>query len=181
MPGTNLIYTLPESEAYMSSSTKFIHLMVEDIAYLSINLMELLSILIVVVTTFIAFYKLVKKKPYARVYLLHGQSIALSFKLGAEILRTVPARTMDEIWQIFWLIVIKIMMGLLIDWELKGVEGPEDAVSYAQTGNKLSTGLHILKEVAKARNEGKPKEESGKTANPETVQKEKNDSDEPLW
>ncbi|WP_301187853.1 DUF1622 domain-containing protein, partial [uncultured Dubosiella sp.] len=86
--------------------TSFVH----DIAGISIDIMELLSIGIILFTTVQAFVKLLKKDPNARIYLLHGQSIGLTFKLGSEILRTVTVRNMDEILQIAMLIIIKAAM-----------------------------------------------------------------------
>lgn len=117
---------------YVTNLTHNVHLLVNEVASLAIYLMELLSALIIVFTTCRAFIKLLRKRPYARVYLLHGQSIGLTFKLGSEILRTITVRNMDEIWQIFMLIIIKACMVLLIDWELKSAaehDDPNDPVS----------------------------------------------------
>lgn len=147
-------------EPYMSHTTHILHQFVEDVAYLCINLMELLSIFIIVVTTIVAFWKLIKRKPYAKVYLLHGQSMGLTFKLGAEILRTIPARTMEDIWQIFLLIVVKIMMGLLIEWELKGVEDP-----YETDGFEHHEGTpHIFDFISRKRAEHQKKVQISKDA-----------------
>lgn len=107
---------------YMSETTHFVHLFVMDVAKLSMYLLELLSVIIIVYSTFRAFYKLFKHQSYARVYLLHGQSVGLTFKLGAEILRTVVARDINDIWEVALLIAIKAAMVLLIEWELKGIE-----------------------------------------------------------
>ena len=102
--------------------TSFVH----DIAGISIDIMELLSIGIILFTTVQAFVKLLKKDPNARIYLLHGQSIGLTFKLGREILRTVTVRNMDEILQIAMLIIIKAAMTWLIHWELSGIEQEQE-------------------------------------------------------
>ena len=108
--------------------TSFVH----DIAGISIDIMELLSIGIILFTTVQAFVKLLKKDPNARIYLLHGQSIGLTFKLGSEILRTVTVRNMDEILQIAMLIVIKAAMTWLIHWELTDTdEEPDEPSSHA--------------------------------------------------
>lgn len=107
---------------YMSETTHWMHLFVIDVAKLSMYLLELLSVIIIVYSTFVAFYKLFKHQSYARVYLLHGQSVGLTFKLGAEILRTVVARDINDIWEVALLIAIKAAMVLLIEWELKGIE-----------------------------------------------------------
>lgn len=137
------------TEVYMSEFTHFVHLFVTDVATLAIYLMELLSALIIVFTTIRAFFKLLRRVPYARVYLLHGQSIGLTFKLGSEILRTITVRNMDEIWQIFLLIVIKACMVLLIDWELKSAaehDDPDHPVAHPAKPKPRTprTGTHIF-------------------------------------
>jgi uncharacterized membrane protein len=102
---------------------------VSEIAELAVNFLELLSIGIIVYTTFVAFYKLLRKQPGSRIYLLHGQSVGLTFKLGSEILRTITVRNMDEILQIALLIAIKAAMTWLIHWELRDVEEEQEALS----------------------------------------------------
>lgn len=113
---------LMKSEEFMSDTTLFFHELTMDLASFSMYILELLSICIIVFTTFVAFFKLFRHERYARVYLLHGQSIGLSFKLGAEILRTVTATSLMDIIEVFLLIVIKACMVMLIDRELRGAE-----------------------------------------------------------
>ena len=118
--------------------------LVAVIAGLSIDFMELLSIGIIVYTTFFAFYKLLKKKSQrAHFILLHGQSIGLTFKLGSEILRTVTVRNMDEILQIAMLIVIKAAMTWLIHWELSGIEQEQESKNgHTRKVKSLSERVH---------------------------------------
>lgn len=54
------------------------------------------------------------KKP-----LLKGLSVALTFKLAAEIARTITVRSLDEIIQIGALIMVKAAITALIHWEWK--------------------------------------------------------------
>ena len=105
---------------------------VSHVAEISVNFMELLSICIIVFTTFVAFFKLLRHEKSARVYLLHGQSMGLTFKLGSDILRTITVRNMDEIMQIAMLILIKAAMTWLIHWELTDTdEEPDEPSSHA--------------------------------------------------
>ncbi|GEM_PF-311357 len=119
-----LLFTsgLMASETYMSANTKFLHELTMDIASWSMYMLELLSICIIVFSTVAAFFKLFRHERYARVYLLHGQSLGLSFKLGAEILRTVTATSLLEIFEVFLLILIKACMVMLIERELRSVD-----------------------------------------------------------
>lgn len=119
---STLLPVMYQSEHYMSDSTKFLHELTLDVASLSMYVLELLSIILIVYSTVVAFWKLFRHEPYARVYLLHGQSIGLSFKLGAEILRTVTATSLLDIVEVFLLIVIKACMVMLIERELKSAD-----------------------------------------------------------
>lgn len=119
------------AESYSSANTVAVHHFVVDLASFSMYLLEALSIAIIVFTTVIAFIKLLKSERYARVYLLHGQSLGLTFKLGAEILRTITATSLYDLIEVFLLILIKACMVLLIERELKSSEKPsmDDATS----------------------------------------------------
>ncbi|MCF0259498.1 MAG: DUF1622 domain-containing protein [Erysipelotrichaceae bacterium] len=144
----------------LNNTAGHLHEFVIEIARISMYLLELISVIIIVYTTVVAFYKLIKKKPLARVYLLHGQSVGLSFKLGSEILRTVTARSIEDIWEVFLLIIIKALMVLLIEWELKGIEKPgatQDAISKGKTAVS-----RILSPIAN--NHGKSKQEDAAAA-----------------
>lgn len=113
---------------------------VSHVAEISVNFMELLSICIIVFTTFVAFFKLLRHENSARVYLLHGQSIGLTFKLGSEILRTITVRNMDEIMQIAMLILIKAAMTWLIHWELTDTD-EDPAVHAVEESHKHMDGM----------------------------------------
>lgn len=123
--------------------------LVRNLAELSVNFMELLSIVIIVVTTFVAFFKLCKGESAAKVYLLHGQSIGLSFKLGSEILRTITVRNMNEIMEIAMLIVIKAAMTWLIHWELKDVDPDEKTEDQQKLSfmDKIAHAMHPVTTV----------------------------------
>ena len=95
-----------------------IHEIVETLAILGIDLLEILSIVIVVTSSLLAFYNLLKQGLKVKIYLLNGLSIGLTFKLGSEILRTITVHNMNEILQIAALIAIKCAMTFLISWEL---------------------------------------------------------------
>lgn len=131
-----------------------LHEFVTNVARISMYSLEFLSVLIIVFTTIVAFYKLIRKDPIARVYLLHGQSLGLSFKLGSEILRTVTARNIDDIWEVLLLIVIKAFMVLLIDWELKGTtEDSSSPLSELSKGKAMAA--KIKAPFAKEHSSGK--------------------------
>ena len=51
--------------------------------------------------------------------------MALEFKLGGEILRTVVARDMSDIIQVGAIIILRAALTLLIHWEIKNEEEHE--------------------------------------------------------
>lgn len=118
--------------AYMSDTTRLFHEVVMDLAAFSMYLLELMSIILIVFTTVSAFFKLFRHERYARVYLLHGQSLGLTFKLGAEILRTITAASLMDIFEVFLLIVVKACMVVLIDRELKSADENDLSLPPAQ-------------------------------------------------
>lgn len=122
---------------------------VTNLAEVSVNFMELLSIVIIVVTTAVAFYKLCRGESAAKVYLLHGQSLGLSFKLGSEILRTITVRNMNEIMEIAMLIAVKAAMTWLIHWELKDVDPDESEEEQSKLSfiDKIGHALHPVTTV----------------------------------
>ena len=139
---SQFMLTILKEEAYMSASTKFLHELTVDIAALAMYILELLSIALIVYSTVVAFVKLFRHDRYARIYLLHGQSIGLSFKLGAEILRTVTATSLLDITEVFLLIVIKACMVLLIERELKSADA-EDEFPTSEEATKTPHIQHV--------------------------------------
>lgn len=161
-----LVPILKASTEYMSSNTKFLHHLVLDVTAWSMYILELLSILIIVYTTLVAFFKLFRREHYARVYLLHGQSLGLTFKLGAEILKTVTATSLLDIFEVFLLIVIKACMVMLIERELKSTgEDEMEQTLEAERQKRQSSKtvkpkftLHGMKHPDELDENGKPKE-----------------------
>lgn len=95
--------------------TQFIH----DAAYLTILLVELLSIGCILLCTFQVIYNLLLQKAQARYLFMKGLSMALTFRLAGEVLRTILVRNMDEIIQIAALIAIKAALAYLIHWDIR--------------------------------------------------------------
>ena len=84
--------------------------------------MEFMGLVVVVYTAVKSFLGWMKKDPATRLNLAEGLAMALSFKLGGEILRTVVVRDMSEIIQVGAIIVLRAALTLLIHWEIKNEE-----------------------------------------------------------
>ena len=89
-----------------------------------IPLCELIGIFVVAVSAIGAFlhylYGLIKKDGYdIKFQLANGLALSLEFKMAAEILRTVLVQSMDELYMLGAVILIRALLSLLIHWEIK--------------------------------------------------------------
>ncbi len=106
----------------MGHINELLHETLSDLVNFSVVMLEFMGLIVVVYTGLNAFRKWVKKDPHTRLYLAEGLAMALSFKLGGEILRTVVVRDMSEIMQVGAIIVLRAALTLLIHWEIKNEE-----------------------------------------------------------
>ena len=63
--------------------------------------------------------RLCRKQPHARLSIAQGIALALCFKLGGEVLRTVIVREWSELLVLGAIIFLHAAMSVLIQWEIK--------------------------------------------------------------
>lgn len=63
--------------------------------------------------------RLCRKQPHARLSIAQGIALALCFKLGGEVLRTVIVREWSELLVLGAIIFLHAAMSVLIHWEIK--------------------------------------------------------------
>ena len=63
--------------------------------------------------------RLFRKQPHARLAIAQGIALALCFKLGGEVLRTVIVREWSELLVLGAIIFLHAAMSVLIHWEIK--------------------------------------------------------------
>ena len=63
--------------------------------------------------------RLFRKRPHARLAIAQGIALALCFKLGGEVLRTVIVREWSELLVLGAIIFLHAAMSVLIHWEIK--------------------------------------------------------------
>lgn len=85
-------------------------------------LLEFMGLAVIAVSAFKSFYGWIRKDPQIRLKLAEGLAMALEFKLGSEILRTVIVRDMNEIIQVGGIIVLRAGLTFLLHWEIKNEE-----------------------------------------------------------
>ena len=88
------------------------------------GIIELMGIIVIIVGSIKSFYmygRSILKHVHYPIKLSLGNSLALGleFKMGAEILKTVPIRTIDEIMILGAIIVLRALLSVLIHYEVK--------------------------------------------------------------
>lgn len=101
---------------------EIIHTLIQELAKITISCLDLISILIVIIYSIIGLINLLKKENQTKYMVLQALSLALTFRLSSEIVRTITVHTMDEIIQIAAIIAIKAAITFLIHWEIKNEE-----------------------------------------------------------
>lgn len=85
----------------------------------AILLLEGIGVTVLVVTAIKSVILLLKKQPQAKVVLAEGTALALEFKLGSEVLRTVIVRTWSELAILGAIVLLRAAITFLIHWTLK--------------------------------------------------------------
>ena len=93
------------------------------IAEVSAGILELIGIVIIIVGSFRALILLIKrmieKKPFhVATDLGKALSLALEFKMGAEIIKTVIIHNLEERAILGIVIVIRALLAFLVHWEM---------------------------------------------------------------
>ena len=84
--------------------------------------LEMFGICILVFTAVKSFVFWIKKDDSIRLQLAQGIALALEFKLGGEVLRTVVVREWAELGILGVIIALRAALTFLIHWEIKNEE-----------------------------------------------------------
>lgn len=109
---------------------EFLH----PLAEISASILELVGIIIIIVGSCRALVRLVKcvlEKKGFRVVVDLGKalSLALEFKMGAEIIKTVIIHNLEELAILGIVIVIRALLAFIIHWEIGLEQKSEPKVS----------------------------------------------------
>ncbi|MDR1588643.1 MAG: DUF1622 domain-containing protein [Oscillospiraceae bacterium] len=99
-----------------------IELVFQAIVEAGIMLLEFVGVAVLVVTAVRCVLSLVRHGDLIRLRLAEGIALALEFKLGAEVLRTVIVREWDEMLILGAVIALRGALTFLIHWEIKNEE-----------------------------------------------------------
>ena len=89
-----------------------------------IHLLELIGVIIIMVTAIKTFgmyiFSFIKRTDYpVKQELAHSLALALEYKMGAEILKTVLIRDIQEIYILGAIIILRALLSFLIHFELR--------------------------------------------------------------
>ena len=103
----------------------FITILEEILTYVvqfSVTVLEFFGVFILVYTAVRCFISWTRKDHFVRLDLAQGIALALEFKLGGEVLRTVITRDRDELYILGAIILLRGVLTFLIHWEIKNEE-----------------------------------------------------------
>jgi uncharacterized membrane protein len=82
-------------------------------------LIELIGVAVLMWTVLKSVISLFKKKEHLRLELAEGIALALEFKMGGELLRTLIVREWNELLILGAIILLRAALTFLIQWEIK--------------------------------------------------------------
>ena len=93
-----------------------------DVVSICTFFLEMAGIIVLVTTSTKCFIKWVQKKNHVQLDLAHGTALALTFKMGGEVLRTVVVREWQELGILGAIIVLRAALTIMLHWEIKSEE-----------------------------------------------------------
>lgn len=89
-----------------------------------VHILEVMGIIVITIGAFKAFYYymlevLFKRKTKVKHQFASSMATGLEFKLAAEILKTVLIKTLDELFILGAVFLLRVLMTLVIQWEIK--------------------------------------------------------------
>ena len=105
-----------------------IHHIIELVLPYIISLLEIMGIFVVICTAIHEFWEYIQNTFMnthldIQTNLAEGLATALEFKLAAEILKTVIIQSMEELYILGAVILLRGLMSILIHFEIKGAIG----------------------------------------------------------
>ena len=101
-----------------------------------VMIVEIIGIVILMVAVINALIGLIKRHSHAKLQLAEGLALAIEFKMGAEILKTVIVHDWNELLILGAVILLRAAMTFLIQWEIK---------TERKNGNITDEMLHDIK------------------------------------
>ena len=91
----------------------------EQIVEWAVLLCEVIGVVIIVLTAVRGAIAWIRKKENARLIAAEGIAIALTFKMGGEVLRTVIVREWQELLILGAVVLLRVVMAVIIHFEIR--------------------------------------------------------------
>lgn len=126
----------------------------ETLSPIVVHSLELIRILIIIygsIKALTIFFKDGMDLSNSLVKITLGEALALSleFKLGAEIIKTVIVRDLNELIILGFVVVLRIVLTILIHWEVKQAVLTGDLERSGNSIQKMETSYNGVKESDK--------------------------------
>lgn len=126
----------------------------ETLSPIVVHSLELIGILIIIygsIKALTIFFKDGMDLSNSLVKITLGEALALSleFKLGAEIIKTVIVRDLNELIILGFVVVLRIVLTILIHWEVKQAVLTGDLERSGNSIQKVETSYNGVKESDK--------------------------------
>lgn len=124
----------------MRHINEMLHETLAGLVNMFVILLEFMGLIVIAYSGRKAFIEWIKHDRQTRLHLAEGLAMALEFKLGGEILRTVVVRDMTEILQVGAIILLRAALTFLIHWEIKNeaaeIEKEHSKIKIAESTEK---------------------------------------------
>lgn len=97
---------------------EYIEMIFEELVNCAVLLAEFAGVTVLVITLIRSFIGWFRKNESVRLSLAEGIALALEFKLGGEVLRTVIVREWNELLILGAIILLRGALTFLIHWEI---------------------------------------------------------------
>ena len=85
----------------------------------AVMLCEVIGVIMIVLTAIRGVIAWLRKDPHARLIAAEGIAIALTFKMGGEVLRTVIVREWQELLILGAIVLLRAVMAVIIHFEIR--------------------------------------------------------------
>ena len=108
----------------------------------AVLLCELIGVIMIVLTAIRGVIAWIRKNPHARLIAAEGIAIALTFKMGGEVLRTVIVRDWQELLILGAVVLLRVVMAVIIHFEIRSERQilGDDGETHAKTPDDTSDG-----------------------------------------
>ena len=106
----------------MTQFLEYVNRFLVNLVEVSIIVLDLFGIIVLVFTALKSFLKWIHHDKKLRLELAYGIALALEFKMGSEVLRTVVVNEWAELGILGAIILLRGVLTFLIHWEIRGEE-----------------------------------------------------------